>query len=141
MQRDRGGAVDRGVRAAGRAHRVRRGGPRSRSWRGATRSIEFTGINTLSFADIGSADRASASTLFSMTQQISVALGVAVAAIALQVAHGPAATPLTQSDFSLAFYVSGAIALAGALLMLLLRPDAGHEVTGHRPRRDARTNA
>ncbi|MEV4469676.1 MFS transporter [Nonomuraea sp. NPDC049504] len=108
---------------------------------GATRSIEFTGINTLSFADIGSADRASASTLFSMTQQISVALGVAVAAIALQVAHGPAATPLTQSDFSLAFYVSGAIALAGALLMLLLRPDAGHEVTGHRPRRDARTNA
>ncbi|MGR6915579.1 MFS transporter [[Actinomadura] parvosata] len=102
---------------------------------GVTRSIEFTGINTLSFADIGPADRASASTLFSMTQQISVALGVAAAAIVLQVAHGSAATPLTQGDFSLAFGLCGAVALAGALLMVRLRPEAGHEVTGHRPRR------
>ncbi|MEV0998768.1 MFS transporter [Nonomuraea sp. NPDC050202] len=102
---------------------------------GVTRSIEFTGINTLSFADIGPADRASASTFFSMMQQISMALGVAAAAIALQVAHGPAATPLTQGDFALAFALSGAVALAGALLMVRLRPDAGHEVTGHRPRK------
>jgi EmrB/QacA subfamily drug resistance transporter len=102
---------------------------------GVTRSIEFTGINTLSFADIGPADRASASTFFSMMQQISMALGVAAAAIVLQVAHGPAATPLTQGDFALAFALSGAVALAGALLMVRLRPDAGHEVTGHRPRK------
>ncbi|MFC7100785.1 MFS transporter [Nonomuraea rubra] len=101
---------------------------------GVTRSIEFTGINTLSFADIGPAGRASASTFFSMMQQISIALGVAAAAIVLQVAHGPAATPLTQGDFTLAFVLSGAVALAGALLMVRLRPDAGHEVTGHRPR-------
>ena len=108
---------------------------------GATRSIEFTGTNTLSFADVGSADRASASTLFSMMQQLSVALGVAVAAIALQLAHGGSGTPLTQGDFAVAFWVTGAIALTGALLMLRLRPDAGNEVTGHRRRQKTPTDA
>jgi EmrB/QacA subfamily drug resistance transporter len=101
---------------------------------GATRSIEFTGINTLTFADIDPEDRASASTFFSMMQQISMALGVAAAAIVLQAAHGTASTPLTQADFTLAFWSIAAVALLGALLMLRLRPDTGHEVTGHRPR-------
>lgn len=102
---------------------------------GATRSIEFTGTNTLTFADIEPEDRASASTFFSMMQQISTALGVAAAAIVLQAAHGTSTTPLTQSDFALAFVVTGAVALLGAVLMLRLRRDAGQEVTGHRPRK------
>jgi EmrB/QacA subfamily drug resistance transporter len=102
---------------------------------GATRSIEFTGINTLTFADIGPHDRTPASTFFSMMQQVSMALGVAVAAIALHVAHGAASSDLTQADFSVAFELTAAVALVGALLMLRLRPDAGQAVTGHPPRR------
>jgi len=100
---------------------------------GATRSIEFTGINTLTFADIGPDHRASASTIFSMMQQVSMALGVAGAAILLYAIEGGKQTTLTQSDFTLAFALTAAVALGGALLMLRLRRNAGYEVTGHRP--------
>lgn len=108
---------------------------------GAARSIEFTGINTLTFADIEPGQQASASTFFSMMQQVSTALGVAGAAIVLHTAHGTAATALTQRDFSVAFEATAAIALLGALLMLRLRPDAGRAVSGHRPRSDGRSPA
>jgi MFS family permease len=101
---------------------------------GAARSIEFTGINTLTFADIGPHDRSSASTFFSMMQQVSIALGVAVAAIALHLAHGAGSSGLTQADFTVAFALTAAVALVGALLMLRLRPDAGQAITDHPPR-------
>jgi hypothetical protein len=73
-------------------------------------------------------------------QQVSMALGIAAAAIALTAAHGTAPTALTQADFTIAFAVTAAIALIGALLMLRLPRDAGHAVTGHQPRR-ARTRS
>jgi Major Facilitator Superfamily len=102
---------------------------------GATRSIEFTGINTLTFADIEAKEQASASTFFSMMQQVSMALGVAGGALLLAAAHHGAATALTQADFTVAFQATALIALLGAALMLTLRRDAGAEVTGHMPRR------
>lgn len=98
---------------------------------GATRSLQFTGLNTLTFADVDEHDQAAASTFFSMTQQVSMALGVAVAAILL----GVTPSPLTQVDFTVAFAVTAAVALVGALLMLRLPRDAGQAVTGHQPRR------
>jgi EmrB/QacA subfamily drug resistance transporter len=96
---------------------------------GAARSIEFTGINTLTFADIGPHDRGPAATFFSMAQQVSMALGVAIAAVILHAAHGTGSTGLTQTDFTIAFGLTAAIALMGALLMLRLRPEAGQAVT------------
>lgn len=101
---------------------------------GAARSIEFTGINTLTFADIGPHERSAASTFFSMMQQVSMALGVAFAAIALHAAHGAGPSGLTQADFTATFEVTAVVALVGALLMLRLRPDAGQAVTDHPPR-------
>jgi MFS family permease len=101
---------------------------------GATRSIEFTGINTLSFADIEPAQQAPASTFFSMMQQVSMALGVSAGALLLTAAHRGATGALSQSDFTIAFGATALLALIGAALMLTLRRDAGHEVTGHAPR-------
>lgn len=101
---------------------------------GATRSIEFTGVNTLTFADVAPDQQAPASTFFSMMQQVSTALGVAAAATILtSESHG--SSPLTQADFRLALVLTGATAMIGALLMLRLARDAGHAVTGHLPRR------
>jgi EmrB/QacA subfamily drug resistance transporter len=108
---------------------------------GAARSLEFTGINTLTFADITPNQQAPASTFFSMMQQVSMALGIAVAAITLTAAHGFAPTPLTQADFTVAFGVTAAIALLGTLLMLALPRDAGQAVTGHQPRKGGRSSA
>ncbi|GAA0322837.1 DHA2 family efflux MFS transporter permease subunit [Sphingomonas oligophenolica] len=98
---------------------------------GAARSMQFTAINTLTFADIPKQHTASSSTLASMMQQLSMALGVALAAICLRVgiAVRGAATP-DASDFAAAYLVTALCALAGALLTLRLAGDAGAEVRG-----------
>lgn len=102
---------------------------------GATRSMQFTALNTLTFAETTQEQRAAASTLSSMLQQVAMALGVASAAILLslsQANHGGARVEM--EDFRFAFIVCGAFALVGSLLMLRLKPDAGAEVSGHTPR-------
>ncbi|HEY3797847.1 MAG TPA: MFS transporter [Caulobacteraceae bacterium] len=102
---------------------------------GATRSMQFTALNTLSFADIPAEHRTSSSTLSSMMQQVSMALGVAAAALGLHLAEASrGANTLSASDFQIAFFAAGACALIGAMLMLRLHPDAGHEVSGRAPK-------
>jgi EmrB/QacA subfamily drug resistance transporter len=101
---------------------------------GLTRSMQFTALATLAFADVEAHQRASSSTLSSMLQQLSVALGVALAALLLNLsqAHRGGAR-LALADFHLAFLVVGAVALAASALFLRLPTDAGAEVSGHRP--------
>lgn len=99
---------------------------------GLSRSMQFTALNTLTFADINAAQRSSASTLSSMLQQMSMLLGVAVSAVVLnlsQLAHGNVTTSLT--DFRIAFFVVGLIGIVSALRFLELPWDAGAEVSGH----------
>jgi EmrB/QacA subfamily drug resistance transporter len=100
---------------------------------GLSRSMEFTALNTLAFADINPAQRSSASTLSSMLQQVSMLLGVAIAAAALNISvslrgvEGPGLV-----DFRFAFLVVGAIGIISSLRFLQLAPDAGAEVSGHK---------
>ncbi|MGV3549510.1 DHA2 family efflux MFS transporter permease subunit [Rhizobium sp.] len=100
---------------------------------GLSRSMQFTALNTIGFADIAPAQRSSASTLSSMLQQVSMLLGVAVAAAVLNLSgliRDGAGTPLT--DFRWAFAVIGAIGVLASLRFLALPADAGSEVSGHR---------
>jgi EmrB/QacA subfamily drug resistance transporter len=100
---------------------------------GLSRSMEFTALNTLAFADINPAQRSSASTLSSMLQQVSMLLGVAVAAAVLNVStalHGAGNPALT--DFRWAFVLIGIIGIVSSLRFLQLHPEAGAEVSGHR---------
>ena len=100
---------------------------------GLSRSMQFTALNTIGFADILPAQRSSASTLSSMLQQVSMLLGVAVAAAILNLSsliRAGAGTPLT--DFRWAFVIIGAIGMVASLRFLALAPDAGAEVSGHR---------
>jgi EmrB/QacA subfamily drug resistance transporter len=100
---------------------------------GLTRSMQFTALNTLAFADVTAAQRSSASTLSSMLQQVSMLLGVAVAAAVLNLSQSLHATAvLTLVDFRAAFIVVGLIALISACSFLKLGHDAGAEVSGHR---------
>ncbi len=75
---------------------------------GMTRSMNFTAMSTLAFADVPGGLRASATTLSAMTQQAASALGVAAAAVVLSVFQALRAdTVLVQGDFRNALFVRG----------------------------------
>lgn len=99
---------------------------------GATRSLQFTALNTLAFADINAADRSSSATLAAMTQQIALLLGVTLAALAIRASVLWSGNPAEGLiDIRLAFFTMALIGLISALCFLRLAPDAGREVSGH----------
>jgi MFS family permease len=103
---------------------------------GVTRSMQFTALATMTFADIEPYLRASSTTLSSMLQQVSMGLGIAVGAVLINVSQSlRGADGLALADFRLAFFVVGLIAVAASALFLRLDADAGAEVSGHRPKR------
>ena len=67
---------------------------------GMTRSMNFTAINTLAFADVPDSQRAGASALLTMLTLVSMALGVALAASALGLSQSLRGAPaLALADF------------------------------------------
>jgi EmrB/QacA subfamily drug resistance transporter len=102
---------------------------------GLTRSMQFTSLSSLAFADIAPEHRNSAVMITSMTGQISMIFGVALAALILNlsmVARGGEA--LGVVDFQFAFLTMGAMALLSALLLLRLSRDAGDEIVARAKR-------
>ncbi len=99
---------------------------------GATRSMQFTALATLAFADVDAAQRSSATTISSMSQQLSMVLGVALGAACLNLSQlGRGASALGVIDFQIALLVMGAITFLSALRFLALQRGAGAEVSGH----------
>lgn len=103
---------------------------------GAFRSLEFTGVNTLAFADVPAESMSAASTLNATITQLATGLGVAVAATVVHVAAGGGVPSVL--DFRVGFLVGAAIALVGALLFLRLDRDAGAVVSAGRTKAAAR---
>lgn len=100
---------------------------------GAARSLQMTALNTLAFAEVPGPRRPSASTLSTMMQQLSFALGTALAALFLQLSlRWTGGSALATSDFRTAFVAFAALALAGTFAAIRLDPDAGSDVSGHR---------
>ena len=101
---------------------------------GLSRSMQFTALNTLAFADIVAVQRSSAATLSSMLQQVAMLFGVAVAAAILNLSQIARSRPvLDLVDFRIAFLIIGAIGLFASFRFLVLPPTAGAEVSGHSP--------
>ena len=93
---------------------------------GATRSLQFTALTTLGFADIEPAHKNDASTLSSLIVQGSVAGGIAICALLLNFSLGRhAGTGATPGDFHLVFGAFAAISLIGALGFLHMPRDTG----------------
>jgi EmrB/QacA subfamily drug resistance transporter len=99
---------------------------------GLSRSLQFTGVNTLAYVDIPAPLMSSASSLASTFQQLAIGFGVAFGAIALRAAAavrgGEAGIPQLV-DFRLAF---GLVALVGVLswfYLSRLAHDAGAAAT------------
>ncbi|MFC0429760.1 MFS transporter [Kutzneria buriramensis] len=103
---------------------------------GAFRSLEFTGVNTLAFADVPAESMSAASTLNATITQLATGMGVAVAATVVHVEAGGGVPSVL--DFRVGFLVGAAIALVGALLFLRLDRDAGAVVSAGRAKAAAR---
>ncbi|MDR3438804.1 MFS transporter [Telmatospirillum sp.] len=103
---------------------------------GLCRSMQFTAISTLSYADIPTERMNGASSFGSLIQQMATGMGVAAGALALHLAmafHKHAGEPVTE-DFHLAFGLLAVLALLGLISFLRLAPSAGASVSGHRAR-------
>jgi EmrB/QacA subfamily drug resistance transporter len=99
---------------------------------GFFRSLQFTSVNALAYADVPEETISRASTLSNVAQQLSLSLGVAVAGFVLEAALGfHHAAPLTAEQIRLAFLVIAAISACAALVHLRLEPHAGHALSGH----------
>lgn len=103
---------------------------------GVFRSIQFTGISTLAFADVPSAQMSYANTLFSTATQLAVGLGISLGAIGIRVGAnvsewlGISAIP--GISFRLAFVAIALICLIGMVDTLRLTKEAGSAVSARK---------
>jgi EmrB/QacA subfamily drug resistance transporter len=98
---------------------------------GFARSLQFSSLNTLAYADMSQAEMSKANALYTVLQQLFLAIGVAVAAFLLDALmwwHGRDA--LEASDFSWALLVTSLFALASVYFYARLERDAGSSVSG-----------
>jgi EmrB/QacA subfamily drug resistance transporter len=96
---------------------------------GFLRSLQFTAMNALAYSDIDGPAAASATSFYSVAQQLSLSAGVAVAAVVLELAqwmNGDLA--LRPRDFALAFAVVAAISAMSVVQFLRLDPKSGSAV-------------
>jgi EmrB/QacA subfamily drug resistance transporter len=99
---------------------------------GFARSFFFTGINALAFADIDDKEASQATSMSSVMQQISLALGVAVAALILETSTFFSGTSLTVFDFHVAFYAISVLTVIATIPFIRMDRSAGAVVSGHK---------
>ena len=98
---------------------------------GFFRSLQFTALNAVSYADIDPPRMSRATSFASVAQQMSGALGVAVAAMcveAVQLGFGDQA--LEARDMSISFVIVAMLSSLSVLIFAGLTPDAGAAVSG-----------
>ncbi|HUN47974.1 MAG TPA: DHA2 family efflux MFS transporter permease subunit [Stellaceae bacterium] len=98
---------------------------------GFFRSLQFTCMNTLAYADLSSTHLSTGSSVASVTQQLSITFGVAIAATLLSLLIGPGSTPSAE-DFLPVFILVGLLPIASVAWFSQLRPEDGNQVSGHR---------
>jgi EmrB/QacA subfamily drug resistance transporter len=96
---------------------------------GFLRSLQFTAMNALSYADIDRRAASNATSLYSVAQQLSLSAGVAVAAFILEaVQWSRGELTLAADDFSLAFFIVAGIAVLSIFQFMKLGSEAGQAV-------------
>ena len=98
---------------------------------GFFRSLQISAVNTLIYADLAPDSMSQATSFASAGIQLSLSLGVAIAALTLeaeQTARGDSV--ILVNDFVTAFLVVGVIGAIAAVIFWRLPSDAGSELTG-----------
>ena len=100
---------------------------------GVFRSVQFTGVSTLAFADVPSPQMSYANTLFSTATQLAVGLGITLGAIGIRIGEHVSTwlqiTAIEGISFRLAFVFIALICLVGMIDTLRLTKDAGSAVS------------
>jgi predicted MFS family arabinose efflux permease len=101
---------------------------------GFFRSLQFTSINTIAYADVEPARVSRATALVSVAQQLAVSTGVALGALVVELTvQFKGNGSLQASDFPPAFLAIAAISALSALIFVRLSPDAGAEMANRVP--------
>jgi EmrB/QacA subfamily drug resistance transporter len=100
---------------------------------GFFRSLQFTAINTVAYAEVDPAQMSRATTLVSVNQQLAISAGVAVGAFSVEATmmlrH---VSELTAAEFPPAFIVVAIISAVSAYFFWQMPDDAGHEISGRK---------
>ncbi|MET4385075.1 EmrB/QacA subfamily drug resistance transporter [Bradyrhizobium sp. F1.4.3] len=100
---------------------------------GFFRSLEFTAINTVAYAEVESAQMSRATTLVSVNQQLAVSAGVAVGAASVEttmwLSH---VSELNATVFAPAFVVVALTSAVSSWFFWQMPDDAGHEISGRK---------
>jgi EmrB/QacA subfamily drug resistance transporter len=100
---------------------------------GFFRSLQFTAINTVAYAEVEPAQMSRATTLVSVNQQLAISAGVAVGAFSVEstmmLRH---VSELSAEDFAPAFIVVSIISAVSAYFFWQMPDDAGHEISGRK---------
>lgn len=100
---------------------------------GFFRSLQFTAINTLAYADISQASMSRASSFAAMGQQLGVSLGVGIAAEALHLSMlWRGSTELIAADVVVGFLVIGVLCALPSFSFWRLPPEAGESLRQNR---------
>jgi EmrB/QacA subfamily drug resistance transporter len=100
---------------------------------GFFRSLQFTAINTVAYAEVETAQMSRATTLVSVNQQLAISAGVALGAFSVEstmwIRH---ASELTADQFAPAFVVVALISVVSTWFFWQMPDDAGHEISGRK---------
>jgi hypothetical protein len=102
---------------------------------GFFRSLQFTSLNALAFADIDNRAMSRATSFAAVAQQLSLSVGVSIGAAGLEFArslHG--GDSLAVGDFAPAFLLVAAVSVTSVVMFWRLEPDAGAVVSGRKAR-------
>ncbi len=93
---------------------------------GFFKSLEFTSINSIAYADIDTRAMSRATSFASVVQQLSLSAGVAVGALVLEIERmGRPDASVVAGDFPMAFVLVAAIAASSSLIFAMLPKEAG----------------
>jgi EmrB/QacA subfamily drug resistance transporter len=98
---------------------------------GFFRSLEFTSLNVIAYADLDPAMISRATSFSAVAQQLSLSLGVALGAGVLEIARQTRGeTAIALADFQWAFVVIALVSAVSVLSFLRLPADAGADLAG-----------
>jgi EmrB/QacA subfamily drug resistance transporter len=96
---------------------------------GFFRSLQFTSVNAIAYAEVEPARMSRATSLVAVAQQLSQSVGVAVGALAVETVLAlKAETALRAEDFPPAFLLVGLVSASSILLFARMPADAGAEM-------------
>jgi EmrB/QacA subfamily drug resistance transporter len=101
---------------------------------GFFRSLQFTSINTLAYAEVEPARIGRATSIVSVAQQLAISAGVAFGALAVDITLRIKGDPTLSADsFPPAFLAVALISALSVVIFFRLAPDAGAEMADRTP--------